>query len=389
MHRLFVSLFFAWALLTQPSPVRAQSPAGRTGGLRGEYFNGPNFEQKVHTQIDRQIDFNWYGQRPAPGVQAEYFSVRWTGKLYAPVGGTYRFTATVDDGVRIWVGGRKVIDEWRKQDDTRFVGEINLNAKQVYDLKVEYYNDWKGSVISVFWEPPAPRQPFFSLNTTSNRRTVIPAQYLFSESPKPLKLQPIKKPTALPAAVRLPVAAKPAAPKPPQRTAGRLTAFRSVGLVAGRKPLPAKALDRSAAAPPSTDSLRTQPTFPIQAPVLKQVPVESAGVPTVAPENVFFAQSDYALLPESVAVLDKLLRTLQTNAAFRVTISGHTDNVGDGRLNQTLSEYRARVVANYFVQRGIAPDRLTTQGYGGAQPVRDNANEQARVRNRRVVITLH
>ncbi len=196
-------LLIGGLLLTGARAAHAQTPParanGRVGGLKGEYFNGPNFERKAHTQVDRQIDFNWFGQSPAPGVQAEYFSVRWTGKLYAPVGGKYRFTATVDDGVRIWVGGKKVIDEWRKQDDTRFVGEISLAANRLYDLRVEYYNDWKGSVISVFWEPPTEKKTFLSFSSSS--RTVIPAQYLFSEAPprKPVPhppTQPNPPPTA-------------------------------------------------------------------------------------------------------------------------------------------------------------------------------------------------
>lgn len=379
MRRFPGFLLIGWLLLTGARPAHGQTAPtranGRAGGLKGEYFNGPNFERKVHTQVDRQIDFNWFGQSPAPGVQAEYFSVRWTGKLYAPVGGVYRFTATVDDGVRIWVGGKKVIDEWRKQDDTRFVGEVTLNAGRLYDLRVEYYNDWKGSVISVFWEPPTPKKSFLSFSSSASR-TLIPAQYLFSEAPRttpPKKLAPAR-PVA-PVAIT-PVANKSVRTKPPA--------------VAAKPPI-VRAIPDRPATPPPAEVTAVRPLANLPKPPAVQSDTVSRSVPLVPtdlPGSVFFGQSEYVLLPESLADLDRLVRVLRTNTQLRLDISGHTDNVGDSRLNQTLSEFRAKVVANYLIQRGVAPNRLTVRGFGSAQPAATNATELERVRNRRVVIAV-
>ncbi len=76
------------------------------------------------------------------------------------------------------------------------------------------------------------------------------------------------------------------------------------------------------------------------------------------------------------------------NQLYRVvlntTTAGHADNVGDPRLNQSLSEYRARVVMNYLIRHGIAGDRVGAMGYGGSRPVAGNDTETGRAKNRRV-----
>ncbi len=74
-------------------------------GLKAEYFNGTNFNEKVATQTDRMIDLSWNDEPPVPGLDPHYCSIRWTGRLTAPETGTYTFSARVDDGIRVWVGG--------------------------------------------------------------------------------------------------------------------------------------------------------------------------------------------------------------------------------------------------------------------------------------------
>ncbi len=101
-------------------------------------------------------------------------------------------------------------------------------------------------------------------------------------------------------------------------------------------------------------------------------------------DNVYFDQSSYVLRPESSVQLDKLLKTLRTNPGLTIEIAGHTDNVGDRRLNQALSENRARVITNYLVTRGITANRLTPKGYGDARPVAPNDSEDNKKKNRRV-----
>ncbi len=104
--------------------------------------------------------------------------------------------------------------------------------------------------------------------------------------------------------------------------------------------------------------------------------------------HVQFEQSSYVLLPESFPELDKLVERLRQQAHWRIEVMGHTDNVGDPRLNQVLSEYRAKVVMNYLIRHGIADDRIEANGYGGSRPIAGNDTEDGRSRNRRVEFIL-
>lgn len=101
-------------------------------------------------------------------------------------------------------------------------------------------------------------------------------------------------------------------------------------------------------------------------------------------DNVYFDQSSYVLRPESNEQLDKLLKTLHSNPGLQIEIAGHTDNVGDRRLNQSLSENRAKVITNYLANRGITTNRLQPHGYGDTRPSAPNDSENNKKKNRRV-----
>ncbi|GAB3989339.1 hypothetical protein GCM10028807_14030 [Spirosoma daeguense] len=101
-------------------------------------------------------------------------------------------------------------------------------------------------------------------------------------------------------------------------------------------------------------------------------------------DNVYFDQSSYVLRPESYPQLNKLVKTLVTTPKLVIEIAGHTDNVGDRRLNQLLSENRAKVIRNYLVRSGIIEDRLKASGYGDANPAAPNDSEENKRKNRRV-----
>ncbi len=358
-----------WAQRTNP----ANNPkANLVAGLKGDYFEGTNFERKVMTRTDPQVDFNWNWQSPGSGVPREYFSVRWTGKLYAPTTGKYRFSATADDGVRVWVNGKKIIDEWRKQDDSNFVGEVSLNGHQLYDLRIEYYNDWKGSVISVFWESPEDQRLF---SFTSTPRQTIPAKYLFSKPDRPAlatKRTPVSIPAmfvggnrpANPFTTPIPTPIQPAV----VQTKHQINPIAKVS----RQPKP-----MLATVVPEVS--RRNPVASADQPFADLIPGKA-----IVFQRVVFQQSEYVLLPESYTELDKLVQALRTTPALQIEIAGHTDNVGDKRLNLTLSEFRAKVVANYLIRHGIADTRVTAKGYGGSRPITDNASETQRAQNRRV-----
>jgi outer membrane protein OmpA-like peptidoglycan-associated protein len=105
-------------------------------------------------------------------------------------------------------------------------------------------------------------------------------------------------------------------------------------------------------------------------------------------DNVYFDQGEYILRNEAHSQLDKLASIMSKNTKLKVEIAGHTDNVGDPRQNMTLSEFRAKVIANHLINKGIEEDRITFIGYGQTKPKTTNGTEDDRRRNRRVEFTI-
>jgi outer membrane protein OmpA-like peptidoglycan-associated protein/Tfp pilus assembly protein PilF len=100
-------------------------------------------------------------------------------------------------------------------------------------------------------------------------------------------------------------------------------------------------------------------------------------------KNIFFETNKYELLPESKIELEQLIKFLNANPKIAIEIGGHTDDVGDQKINQTLSENRAKTVYNYLLKNKISPTRLTYKGYGETMPVSNNATNESRQNNRR------
>jgi beta-glucosidase len=92
---------------------------------------------------------------PAPGVPADDFSARWTGKLVPAVSGKYRLGATADDGLRVYLDGKLIVEDWTEHAPTTRTGEVTLEAGRSYDLKFEYFEGRIGAVAKLVWQPPA------------------------------------------------------------------------------------------------------------------------------------------------------------------------------------------------------------------------------------------
>lgn len=103
--------------------------------------------------------------------------------------------------------------------------------------------------------------------------------------------------------------------------------------------------------------------------------------------RVAFAYNSDELLPESFAALDDAVETLEMNPDLRIEIAGHTDYVGSDAFNLDLSARRAESVRRYLAAHGVT-NELTTRGYGEGLPVADNATEEGRARNRRVLLRI-
>lgn len=106
------------------------------------------------------------------------------------------------------------------------------------------------------------------------------------------------------------------------------------------------------------------------------------------PERVTFDVGSYSLRPEFRATLDKVAESLKMYPNSLIDVYGHTDSTGSDAYNQTLSENRARTVANYLSMQGVSSARIRSQGYGETMPVADNTTEDGRRKNRRVEIKI-
>lgn len=105
-------------------------------------------------------------------------------------------------------------------------------------------------------------------------------------------------------------------------------------------------------------------------------------------ENCTFESGKATLKPEASGVLDELVEYLKRKDDERIEIGGHTDNVGKAEANMILSTNRANIVRDYLLAKGIAPERVTSKGYGMTMPVAENDNEEGRQMNRRTEVKL-
>ncbi len=113
-------------------------------GLDAEYFNNEDLNGKpAFTRVDPQIRFNyWAGYAPAPGVQDDHFSVRWTGYLKVPETGSYRIGMEADDGFRIYLNGKPIVDSWSENPFCEWKNTVaQLEKDKFYDLKIEYHEN--------------------------------------------------------------------------------------------------------------------------------------------------------------------------------------------------------------------------------------------------------
>jgi outer membrane protein OmpA-like peptidoglycan-associated protein len=104
--------------------------------------------------------------------------------------------------------------------------------------------------------------------------------------------------------------------------------------------------------------------------------------------DVLFDVGSYRLKPGAYDEIDRVANILNRYPETRVQISGHTDSTGSEQSNYTLSEARARAVADALADSGVNPRRISARGFGETRPIASNATEAGRQLNRRVVLDI-
>jgi beta-glucosidase len=121
-------------------------------GLKGEFFSNRDLSgAPALSRIDRRINFIWGESAPAGELSADDFSVRWTGKVRIESEGEYEFIVKGDDGYRLYVDNRLVIDSWQDQAATVKTAALALTAGTMPDIKLEYYEHGGDAEISLGW----------------------------------------------------------------------------------------------------------------------------------------------------------------------------------------------------------------------------------------------
>jgi len=147
------------AVTTYKGDVWSFTTAGPGGGVRADYFQGGSLMNLVLTRIDPQINFNWAGA-PDEALGEDNFSVRWTGEVEAAFTETYIFYTNSNDGVRLWVDGQQLVDNWTDHENTENSGNIDLAAGQTYSVVMEYYDNDGVAVAELRWSSPRTPKDF-------------------------------------------------------------------------------------------------------------------------------------------------------------------------------------------------------------------------------------
>ncbi len=133
----------------------AVAAPGAGAGLRGEYFANIGLSGTPTLTRFEAVNFNWGNAAPDATLPADNFSVRWTGYVTPTSSGSWRFQTYSDDGVRIWVNGVQLINNWTDHSPTtNSSGTISLTAGTRYTIKVEFYERGGGAVMQLRWRPP-------------------------------------------------------------------------------------------------------------------------------------------------------------------------------------------------------------------------------------------
>ena len=151
-------------------PSNVLFPVVGTGdGLTGSYYDNQQLSgTPVTNRVDARISFDWGMHAPISGVQSDHFSVAWSGEVQAQFTEPYTFTMESDDGARVWLNERLIIDQWEDSPHTSSA-TVNLTAGEHYLLHVEYYDYYSFAHALLKWSSP------------STPKRYVPRSQLYSE----------------------------------------------------------------------------------------------------------------------------------------------------------------------------------------------------------------
>lgn len=141
------------ATRTWTTPASATTLTATLGlrGLRAVYYDNADLAGTTVSRVDPVVAFDWGTAAPVSGIRADTFSVRWSGSVVPRYSQTYTFATTSDDGVRLWVDGRLVIDAWTNHARRVDTGTVTLTAGQAVPIVLEYFDGVGHAVAQLRW----------------------------------------------------------------------------------------------------------------------------------------------------------------------------------------------------------------------------------------------
>jgi len=131
--------------------------------LKADYYDGISFNTFKETLNVSELNYSWGSGAPESNlVGTNDFSIRFQGSVKAPQTGTYTFYTTSDDGVRLWVDGTRIINNWTNHGPTLNTGTVRLIAGQSTPIQLEYYERGGGAVIKLEWSGPGLAREFIT-----------------------------------------------------------------------------------------------------------------------------------------------------------------------------------------------------------------------------------
>ena len=158
--------------LSRARVTKSLEGMGSSHGLAVEFFADLELEKKVHDRVDPVIDFHWPGS-PAPGVPTDRWSARWTGWICAPAPGTYKLIFYHDDGIRVYLDGKRAIDHWNTFGSNEVVVAFTKAPKSI---KIELRDDGAVAALRIRWaqkdgfaEQIVPTEAWFHDRSAANK----------------------------------------------------------------------------------------------------------------------------------------------------------------------------------------------------------------------------